>query len=291
MAIAAHRSIAAETLLKLGRVSNLPTVWTNVLAGTVLAGGAGLSAQTGIVALAMSLFYVGGMFLNDYCDRDVDARERPSRPIPAGEISPRTVAVIASALLAAGIALVAAFGMAAAIAGVALALAIVGYDRFHNHNPLAPVVMGVCRALVYCAASAAAIGGVSTALGTAAAAILAFTAGLTYAARQESLDQIGNLWPLLLLAVPMIVAVPALAHGMLAALVYAGLAVCVCYAIYLLARRPVPQSVPRAVGCLIAGISLVDAALLASAGAVPLALLACAGFAATLLLQRYIPGT
>jgi len=291
MAVAARRSIAAETLLKLGRVSNLPTVWTNVLAGTALAGGTGLSARTGIVALAMSLLYVGGMYLNDYCDRDVDARERPSRPIPAGEISHRTVAVIAAALLAAGVALMAAFGMAGASAGLALALAIGGYDWFHNRNPVAPIIMGLCRALVYCAAAAAAVGGVSATLGTAAAAILAFTAGLTYAARQESLDQIGNMWPLLLLAAPMIVAWPALGQGILAFLVYLGLVLCVCYAVYLLARRPVQGSVPRAVGCLIAGISLVDAALLASAGAIPLALLACAGFAVTLLLQRYIAGT
>jgi 4-hydroxybenzoate polyprenyltransferase len=291
MAIAARRSVAPETLLKLGRVSNLPTVWTNVLAGTVLAGGTGLGARTGIVAVAMSLLYVGGMFLNDYCDRDIDARERPSRPIPAGEISPRTVAAIAAALLAAGVALMASFGAAGASAGLALALAIVGYDWFHARTPLAPVVMGLCRALVYCAAGAAAAGGVSATLGVAAAAILAFTAGLTYAARQESLDRIGHLWPLVLLAVPMVVASPALGHGVLAVLVWLGLVACVCHAVYLLARRPVPGSVPRAVGFLIAGISLVDAALLASAGAIPLALLACVGFAVTLVLQRYIAGT
>ena len=41
----------------------------------------------GLVLLAMSLFYVGGMYLNDYFDRAIDARERPERPIPAGDIS------------------------------------------------------------------------------------------------------------------------------------------------------------------------------------------------------------
>jgi len=46
-------------------VSNLPTVWTNVLAGTVLAGGAWQSGRMGIVLIAMSLMYVGGMYLND----------------------------------------------------------------------------------------------------------------------------------------------------------------------------------------------------------------------------------
>jgi hypothetical protein len=291
MAVAARQSLALETLLKLGRVSNLPTVWTNVLAGTVLAGGNALSARTCIVVLAMSLFYIGGMFLNDYCDRNVDALERPQRPIPAGEISEKVVAAIALALLSAGMALVAMFGIAAGAGGLALALAILGYDFFHKRNPVAPIIMGLCRALVYCAAASAAVGGVSGTVGIAASAVLAFTAGLTYAAQQENLDQIGNLWPLLLLAAPMIASLPALRHGILAVLVYLGLVVCVCYAVYLLARRPVLGSVPRAVGQLIAGISLVDAALLASADAIASAVIASAGFAATLLLQKYIPGT
>ena len=291
MAIAARQSLALETLLKLGRVSNLPTVWTNVLAGTVLAGGAPLSARTCIVVLALSLFYIGGMFLNDYCDRNIDARERPRRPIPAGEISEKVVAGIALALLAAGMALVAMFGIMAAASGLALALAILGYDFFHKGNPVAPIIMGLCRALVYCAAASAATGGISATVGVAAGAVLAFTAGLTYAAQQENLDQIGNLWPLLLLAAPMIVSLPALGHGILAILVYLGLVACVGYSVYLLARLPVLGSVPRAVSCLIAGISLVDAALLASAGAIASALVASVGFAATLLLQKYIPGT
>jgi 4-hydroxybenzoate polyprenyltransferase len=239
----------------------------------------------------MSLFYIGGMFLNDYCDRNVDARERPRRPIPAGEISEKAVAGIALALLAAGMALVAMFGIVAAAGGLALALAILGYDFFHKGNPVAPIVMGLCRALVYCAAASAAVGGISATVAVAAGAVLAFTAGLTYAAQQENLDQIGHLWPLLLLAAPMIVSLPALGHGILAVLVYLGLVVCVGYAVYLLARLPVLGSVPRAVGYLIAGISLVDAALLASADAIASALIASTGFAATLLLQKYIPGT
>jgi 4-hydroxybenzoate polyprenyltransferase len=52
-----------------------------------------------------------------------------------------------------------------------------------------------------------------------------------------------------------------------------------------------PGAVPRAVGLLIAGISLVDATFLASIGAIQPALIAIAGFAATLLLQRHIAGT
>ena len=84
MAAVSQQTVSPKTLLRLGRVSNLPTVWTNVLAATVLAGGAWQNARTALVLVAMSLFYVGGMYLNDYFDRAIDARERPDRPIPGG---------------------------------------------------------------------------------------------------------------------------------------------------------------------------------------------------------------
>ena len=70
--------------LRLGRVSNLPTVWTNALAGLVLAGGWLDPAPLLLLFLAVSLAYVGGMFLNDAFDAEVDAVRRPERPIPSG---------------------------------------------------------------------------------------------------------------------------------------------------------------------------------------------------------------
>ena len=196
------------TLLKLGRVSNLPTVWTNVLTGTVLAVGAVEGWRTGLVVLAMSLFYIGGMYLNDYFDRAIDARERPQRPIPAGEISAGTVRAFGLGMLGLGVALLTSVSFAAALTGALLALAIVLYDAFHKGNPVAPVIMGLCRALVYCGAAAVAAGTVSVVIVIAAFALLAYVAGLTYAARQESFDQVGNLWPLAVLMVPMLLALP-----------------------------------------------------------------------------------
>jgi 4-hydroxybenzoate polyprenyltransferase len=74
--------------LRLGRVSNLPTVWTNVAAGVALSGvGFSLGIFAGLV-LALSLFYVGGMYLNDAFDRDIDARERPNGRFRRGSFPP-----------------------------------------------------------------------------------------------------------------------------------------------------------------------------------------------------------
>src|SRR5437764_6815015 len=190
------------TLFKLGRVSNLPTVWTNVLAATVIAGAEPVSVRTGLALVAMTLFYVGGMYLNDAFDNAIDARERPSRPIPAGLISARTVFSAGYAMLAGAVALMALASLAAAAAGLALAACIIGYDVRHKGNPLSPALMGVCRMLVYAGTAAIVAGAVSGAVVVAGGAVLAHTAGLTYAAKQEGLDRIDRLWPLAFLALP-----------------------------------------------------------------------------------------
>src|SRR5262245_42903634 len=113
MTIAAFEPVSLATLLRLGRVSNLPTVWTNVLAGAVLAGADWHDWRLGPVLLAMSMFYVGGMYLNDYFDRTIDARERPERPIPSGAIRAGAVGAIGLGLLAGGAVMAVAMGAAA----------------------------------------------------------------------------------------------------------------------------------------------------------------------------------
>jgi 4-hydroxybenzoate polyprenyltransferase len=291
MTVVAARTVSLTTLLKLGRVSNVPTVWTNVLAGTLLAGGGWQSWRTGLIVLAMTLFYVGGMYLNDFCDRAIDARERPERPIPAQEISPRTVAAIGFGLLGGGIVLMAPLGVAAFTSALLLAAAIVAYDFFHKGHPWSPLIMGLCRALVYVGAGAAAVGDISRTSLLSALALLAFVAGVTYAAWQERLDRPRNLWPLALLAPPLLLAWPALEQGVAGSGIYLALVSAIACALYLLAMRPVAGAVPHAVGLLIAAISLVDAAFLASIDAVAPSLIAVLGFALTLTLQRYIMGT
>src|SRR5215475_11735828 len=134
MNVVALRAPSAQTLLRLGRVSNLPTVWTNVLAGATITNAAATLFDIALVGLAMTAFYVGGMFLNDFFDREIDARERPGQPIHAGDIGAATVSAIGFALLAAGVAVLAPFGFYTAIWGLALAVAIVLYDVWHKGN-------------------------------------------------------------------------------------------------------------------------------------------------------------
>ena len=136
--------------LLLGRVSNLPTVWTNVLAGAVLSGAELESRALLWTCFALSLFYVAGMYLNDAFDRDFDARARPERPIPSGRVRASTVFAAGFAMLLAAVGMLGAIGGAGAfLAGACLAVMIAGYDLHHKANRFGPVVMGLCRAFVY----------------------------------------------------------------------------------------------------------------------------------------------
>ena len=92
----------ARGWLVLSRLSNLPTIWTNVLAGAVLAGAA-VDARVAAAAAAVSLFYVGGMVLNDVCDAAHDRAHRSRRPIPAGVVTRSAAARGAVLLMLAGL--------------------------------------------------------------------------------------------------------------------------------------------------------------------------------------------
>lgn len=278
------------TALRLGRVSNLPTVWTNTLAGAALAGADGFGPQFALVLLAFSLFYTGGMFLNDAFDAPFDAVQRPERPIPSGQVGSRAVFAWGFGLMALGIALLAAFGVAPGLAGLTLAVAITFYDWHHKRNVLGPVVMGLCRVLVYVGAGLCTTLALPPALWVGAALMLSYLIGLTYVAKQENLGRVENLWPLLFLAAPV-------AYGAWRAaaqpwvgvfwLLFTGW---MLVALWLVRRRR-KGDLPRAVVSLIAGISLLDALLIAGTGSVAPAGLALAGFGVTLFFQRYISGT
>lgn len=284
-----------RSYLRLGRVSNLPTVWTNVLAGAALAGAAPPAALALLLMAAISLFYTGGMFLNDAFDREVDARERPERPIPSGHVGAGEVFVAGFAMLGLGWMLVALAtagtggGWGASISAAALIGAIVLYDVWHKGNPLGPLMMGLCRALVYVTAALAVSSGIPGPVLAGAGALLAYLIGLTYVAKQESLGRVRNLWPLLFLAAPLVYAAPAAVRGFSGAVLYLGLLFWIGLALARL-RRPAPD-VPGAVVRLIAGVALVDALLVAYAGFTVGAWLAALGLPLTLLLQRYVRGT
>lgn len=140
-------SVAGD-YLELVRAPAVLTVLGDSLAGGAAAGRS-LGGRRALMPLASACLYAGGMALNDYADRELDADERPERPIPSGRISARNALAAASALTAAGLGLCAVAGGRSALAvGVPLAVSIWTYDLVaKDHAVPGAVSMGTCRAL------------------------------------------------------------------------------------------------------------------------------------------------
>jgi 4-hydroxybenzoate polyprenyltransferase len=283
--------------LRLGRVSNLPTIWSNVLAAAVLSGTQYALARALPLMLALSLFYVAGMYLNDAFDAAYDRQHRPRRPIPSGEVKTSTVFAVGAGLIGCALLLLLALGLTSNGAGLrgfagglTLTVAILVYDVWHKGNPVGPVLMGFCRVLVYLTVGASIAGVLPRELLWSAAMALCYLVGLTYAAKREDLKQPGRLWPLAFLAAPFLYGLPIAASSVVGVIIYAALLGAVIYALSFMVRLA-QANIPRVVSVLIASICLLDALFIAGANQPLLALLAALGFPLTLICQRSIPGT
>jgi UbiA prenyltransferase family len=131
-------------LFELVRLPNVFTAPADVAMG-LAAAGASWEPRFALLFAASACAYAGGMALNDARDAELDAVERPNRPIPSGRIS-RAAAHLISALLLGG-ALVCAWlvGLPPFIAAAALVSMIVLYDVYAKRSALGPLIMGLCR--------------------------------------------------------------------------------------------------------------------------------------------------
>ncbi len=94
-------------------------------------------------AIASVCIYAAGMVLNDHADRRHDARARPERPIPRGDVAAATALALGLTLLGAGIALSPQPWFHAGLAAL-----VVGYDYALKHVvALGALTMGTLRGL------------------------------------------------------------------------------------------------------------------------------------------------
>jgi 4-hydroxybenzoate polyprenyltransferase len=194
-----------RTLLVLGRVADLPTVWSNCLAGWWLGGG-GNYWKLPFLLLGVSALYTGGAFLNDAFDADSDRQRRPERPIPAGKISAPLVWQIGFGQLVAGIFLLLFCSQLSAGAAILLALFILLYNFSHKFFNAAPWLLGACRFWIYIIAGAAGVWGLNGWPILGGVALAFYVAGLGYTGRRESYRRQIPFLPLLLLAAPVLLA-------------------------------------------------------------------------------------
>src|SRR4051812_17297126 len=279
-----------RAFLILGRVSNLPTVWSNCLAGWWL-GGQGCPHKLPYLILGASFIYTSGMFLNDAFDEGFDREYRKERPVPSGAISARTVWLSGFVLLTIGCALLFLVAGRTGCFGLILAAAVILYDAVHKRFSLAPLLMASCRFLLYLVAASSGFNGVPGLAVWCGLAMACYIVGLSYLARRESLPGRLQNWPLLVLVFPFVLAWFVNDAGFRSEMlvVAAILAVWILRSLRSILWTPNPQ-IGRTVSSLLAGIVWVD---WLGVPDVPqyLAITFIGLFALALLFQRFVPAT
>lgn len=157
--------------LKLLRISNLPTVWANVLSGYVAGAVAlgvppalpGLLQQTWLLALGFGAIYLGGMAMNDAADAERDRTEKPTRPIARGVITEAQAWTAAATLLGAGLGFLLVFRELVSetrawwpvLGGVVLVGLVAIYNLVHHRTAASILLLAACRAMVVLSCAAA----------------------------------------------------------------------------------------------------------------------------------------
>jgi hypothetical protein len=279
-----------HTLLVLGRVSNLPTVWSNCLAAWLL-GGSGLWERFAIVGTGATLLYTGGMFLNDAFDAQFDRDHRPERPIPSGKIGRRAVWILSAAFLFIGWLMVVTLGTGPALFASLLVVDIVVYNWLHKRSNLGILLMAGCRFLLYLVAAAAAQGAVQPEIWWRACALALYIVGISALARSESTGPAQSRWWGGILFVPVGIALarscPAIPVRLWVVSSVLGLWILFCVS---KAVAPGKRGLGGGVAGLLAGVVLVDWLAVASQEQTP-GLVFIGLFCLALVMQRIAPAT
>lgn len=283
--------------LELARISNLPTAWTNVLAGWLLAGGQLQDQRLLWLLLGGSLLYSGGMILNDAADAGYDREHRKERPIPRGAVS-------VGAAWSGGLSFM-VFGVAACVLGggagfglsLALVAAILGYNLYHKPWAGSVIVMGSCRTLLYLVAASGVLGldavRWSLDLWSSAVSLGCYVVGLSLLARQESrpkesLRGVFRWLPICLLLMPTPIGLSVFSGGVTACALPVLFLSLVAGSVSLVRRGG--QFIGQGVGWLLAGIVVVDALAISNVS-LEIAIAVACGAPLLRLWQRKIAAT
>jgi 4-hydroxybenzoate polyprenyltransferase len=242
----------------------------------------------GFVAIAMVLFYTAGMYLNDLLDYAIDCRERPERPLPTGIVSRPAAVAVVIVLFGSSSILLWSVGLYPFLSGLVLIALIICYDRWHKSNPLSPLLMALCRGMVYVTAFLAFSSHSLFNLLIPGCLLMLYVIGLTYIAKTENKPSVANAGILATLFLPgmYFVTRPPLLSLPLVLLFTAWVAYSISFT-----YRSHKRKVGRTVGQLIAGISLLDSLVLTASGSVLGTAFALMAFSLALYLQRYVRGT
>jgi len=142
--------------LRLMRLPNVFTAIADVAMGYLFARQSVDSLPLfGCLILASASLYLAGMVLNDLFDYEIDAKERPFRPLPSGQVSMFWAGLLGINLLSLGLFLGWIAGLLrdapdawpwrSGVVASALTGCILAYDGYLKKTPIGPLAMGACR--------------------------------------------------------------------------------------------------------------------------------------------------
>ena len=132
----------ARGFLELTRPGNAVAAGALTFIGAFVAGGLSAPLEAAVAVAATVLATGGGNAVNDYFDREIDAVNRPDRPIPRGAVSPR------AALAFSGLLFAVAVGLTLLLPPLAVAIAVVNLVALVAYTEVFKGLPGVGNLLV-----------------------------------------------------------------------------------------------------------------------------------------------
>jgi 4-hydroxybenzoate polyprenyltransferase len=280
--------------LQIIRFPNLFTAAADILAGYFVMRSASIaSSDLFLLILSSICIYGAGCVLNDLCDKEIDSRQRPFRPVPSGRISTREALALLVMLFGIGLFCAAQVGWVPLLIAAALCFLVVIYDIVaKNFDFYGPLTMAGCRSFNL-------LLGMSSGLSWGKATVffplitLVYVFSLTALSRFEVSGGIGSRkWEVLAGWCAVIMSLLGLWRaGVFSSSGLLLLAILIGWtgpSLLAAALKPVPEMVGKSVKALILGIPLLDAVYASSAQDLAYCLIIASMALAAVVLSRYV---
>ena len=293
-----------QAWLNMLRISNAPTIISNVMVGLALAIQSHALAWSDyslpprldfpkiliVITVAMLLMYFSGMLFNDAMDAKWDKKHRPNRPIPSGVIKRNDAWLTASFMMVCAV-LLCGMQQGTLQLSIVLSLAVLAYTFFHRWLFPAAILMALSRSLVYFIAMTALsppppfgnLLGFCIAIGV-------YTTILTVLGRNEHDDNTKHAWLTWLMLIPPII--PLVMYGEAHEFTWMMLVIYVAWVCMAWRDFRKPNSQPIAgMHKLLAGFCLLDCVLIAMIGEISIMIVSLICFVFAVAAHRRVMGT
>jgi 4-hydroxybenzoate polyprenyltransferase len=194
-----------RAILLTTRVTSLPSIWSNCLAGWWLGGG-GNENDLPFLFAGVTLIHLGGGFLDDAFNVEFDRVHRPASSIPSGLISLQTAWRWGLGGLTAGALSLLALGNITATLGSLLVVFCVVRGAAHRLTGWSVLLPGLSRFLLYVLGACVAFRGAEGWAIWCGLALAVYRTGVECLAREGSKQDRPSYWPVVLLAAPLLLA-------------------------------------------------------------------------------------